>query len=155
MIGTIMIVRTMIAVKYLVPIVFRRPEERDEAERRVESRVDVVAQDRGEDENPPEPDDDAGDAASVSTSAVTGPRSQRGDSSVRNSAIPIASGVAMSSAPTDVIDCAVEEGGGAEVKVDRIPADVPDEPEPEGREREPSALDQLPGDQPDEDESRR
>ena len=43
-----------------------------------------------------------GTAASVSTSAVTGPRSQRGESSVRKSAIPSASGVAMSSAPNDV-----------------------------------------------------
>ena len=36
------------------------------------------------------------------------------------------------------------------MKVDRVPADVRDKPEPEGREREPSTLDELPGDQADE-----
>ena len=43
-----------------------------------------------------------GMAASVSTSAVTGPRSQRGESSVKKSAIPSASGVARTRAPNDV-----------------------------------------------------
>ena len=56
-----------------------------------------------------------GIAASVSTSAVTGPRSPRGASSVRKSAMPIASGVAMSSAQNEVIDGPEEEAAGAEV----------------------------------------
>ena len=43
-----------------------------------------------------------GIAASVSTSAVTGPRIQRGASSLRKSAIPSASGVASISAPIEV-----------------------------------------------------
>ena len=44
-----------------------------------------------------------GTAASVSTSAVTGRLDARGASSVRKSAIPIASGVASRSAKKDVI----------------------------------------------------
>ena len=43
-----------------------------------------------------------GTAASISTSAPTGPRSQRGASSVRKSAIAIESGPAIRSAPIDV-----------------------------------------------------
>ena len=44
-----------------------------------------------------------GTAASVSTRAATGPRKNRGASSVRYNAIPIASGAASSSARSDVI----------------------------------------------------
>ncbi len=44
-----------------------------------------------------------GTAASVSTSAVTGARRPRGASSLRKSAIPIASGAARRSAKNDVI----------------------------------------------------
>jgi hypothetical protein len=45
-----------------------------------------------------------------------------------------------------------EETPGPELVVNRVPGDVPDEGEPEGRERESRALDHLPGNQPDEDE---
>ncbi len=61
MIGRIMIVSTTIAVKYVGRVGSRRAEERDEAERRVERRIDVVVQERREHEDPPEPDHDAGD----------------------------------------------------------------------------------------------
>ncbi len=52
---------------------------------------------------PQRPSTTLGIAASVSTSAVTGPLRKFGESSVRNSAIPIASGAARMSAPSEVI----------------------------------------------------
>ena len=81
----------------------RRPEERDEAERRVESRLDVVAQKRSEDEDAPETDDDARDRRERLDERRDRARGASvGDSSVRKSAMPSASGVARSSAPNDV-----------------------------------------------------
>ena len=52
--------------------------------------------------SPQSPITTLGIAASVSTSAVTGPRIPRGASSLRKSAMPSAIGVAMTSAATEV-----------------------------------------------------
>ena len=60
-IGRIMIVRTTIAVKTLEPLVDGGAEERDEPERAVQRRLDVVSQDRAEHEDAPEPEHDARD----------------------------------------------------------------------------------------------
>ena len=60
-IGRIMIVSTTIAVKTLEPVEDGGAEERDEAERAVHRGLDVVAEDRAEHEDAPEPDHDARD----------------------------------------------------------------------------------------------
>ena len=60
MIGTTMIVRIEPAVKSR-PVDGGAAEERDPAEHRVERRLDVVAHERAEDEDPPEPEHDARD----------------------------------------------------------------------------------------------
>ncbi len=152
MIGRIMIVSTTIAVKMPVPHGVRRPEERDEAERRVQRRLDVVAQERDEHEDPPEPDHDArnrGERLDERRHRARGSSAERARSGRARSRSRAASRGA--SAPTDGDGGAEEEGAGAEVMVDRVPADVRDEAEPERREREPRALDDLVDDQADED----
>ena len=78
MIGRIMIVSTTIAVKMFVPDV-GGAEERDEAERRVERRDRRGRAGTGaRTSSPHSPMITLGIAASVSTSAVTGPRIQLG-----------------------------------------------------------------------------
>ena len=79
----------------------RAAEERDEAERAVQPRLDVVGDERAEHEDPPEPEHDARDRGEhLDERRRRCRRTPRGASSLRNSAIAIASGTARSRAPS-------------------------------------------------------
>ena len=101
-IGRIMIVSTTIAVKTLEPVVDGGPKSGMKPSA-LWSAGSTWSRSIGPSTRiPHRPMTTLGIAASVSTSAVTGPRSQRGASSVRKSAIAMASGVAIASAASDV-----------------------------------------------------
>ena len=118
----------------------------------MEGRIHVVAQDRGEDEKPPEPDHDAGN------------RGERLDECGDRAADPARGELAEKERDAErdrrgdeqraerSDHSPEEEAAGAELAVNRVPGDGPDEAEPEGRDREPRPLDDLPGDQDDEHE---
>jgi hypothetical protein len=101
MIGRIMIVRTTIAVKMLEPVL-AGPNSGMNPSAEWSAGITSERSTGPSTMIPQSPITTLGIAASVSTSAVTGPRIQRGASSVRKSAMPIASGVARSKAPSEV-----------------------------------------------------
>ena len=150
MIGMTMIVRIRLAVKTLAPVVCGGAEDRDEAERVVQARLDVFLDERGEDEDAPEAEDDAGDRRQHLDQRARSRRAPPlGASRLRKRPIEIAIGAPSSSAKKELTSGAEEQRAGAEVAEVRLPGRVGEEAEPELRDRRRGAVDDLVGDQDD------
>ena len=129
-------------------------EERDEAERVVQRRLDMVREERAEHEDPPQSEDDARD------------RGEQLDERPDNAAHPTRSQLAEIQADRDRERCrhnqsdqgadcgAVDEGKRAEDVLDRVPRAAGDEAESEGVERVPRQLEDLPDDRANENQAR-
>ena len=129
-------------------------EERDEAERVVQRRLDVVGEERPEDEDPPQSKDDARD------------RGEQLDERPDNAAHPTRSQLAEIQADRDrercrhdqsdqgADDCPVDEWQRAKDVLHRVPGTPSDEAESEGVERVPRQLEDLPDDRASENQAR-
>src|SRR5581483_311803 len=130
----------------------RLAEERDPAEGAVQRRLDVVAQDRAEDEDAPEPDDDARDGRERLDE-----RRDRAAQEARCQLREVERDADRERRRDEQGEQrrdhgAEEEAAGAVelVRCDRLPGDARDERDPVLVERRPRAVDHLPGDQEDE-----
>ena len=117
----------------------RRPlEEGRPAEPALRNGPEVVLHERPEDEDAPEADHDARDRGEQLDERGDQPRIPRGASSVRNSAIAIASRAATSTARNDVYSGPEDEVERAEIGLDGIPRARGDEAEAELGDRRAS-----------------